>query len=72
MPQFADFIARIIRAAIPGVYLVDLFPWMRNLPNIISPWKRQAEAWYKQDNENFESLYETVKDDVVCHHLSCA
>lgn len=65
MPQFADFIARIIRAAIPGVYFVDLFPWMRNLPNAIAPWKRQAEAWYKQDNKNFEDLYEAVKDGVL-------
>ncbi|GJJ15705.1 hypothetical protein Clacol_009983 [Clathrus columnatus] len=63
--KFANFIARIIRAAIPGIYFVDLFPWMRHLPNIIAPWKRQAEGWYKEDNEFFEGLYNNVKENVL-------
>ena len=28
-----DFVARIARAALPGSYLVELFPWMRYIPS---------------------------------------
>lgn len=40
------------------------------LPNVIAPWKRQAQAWYKKDNEIFEGLYNAIKDDVVCPHYA--
>lgn len=28
-----DFVARLTRAAYPGAYLVEFFPWMRHLPS---------------------------------------
>lgn len=30
---FRDFSARIARAAYPGTYLVEFFPWMRHIPS---------------------------------------
>ena len=63
--RFSNFIERVIWAATPGSYLVDFFTWMKYLPNLISPWKRQAQAHYEADNAYFTDLYLKVKKSVV-------
>lgn len=41
MHAFAD-------TATPGLYLVDTFPVLNRLPSWLAPWKREAEALYKE------------------------
>jgi hypothetical protein len=54
-------------AAIPGRYLVDLFPIMKHIPSWFpgAGWKRKA-AYYKRMNDMVsQDTYETVKRDLV-------
>ncbi|KAI9465400.1 cytochrome P450 [Lactarius psammicola] len=55
-----DFVQRLTRAAYPGAHLVEFFPWMRYIPSRFATWKRNAEAWYKQDSAMFEGLFNSV------------
>ncbi|KAH9065324.1 cytochrome P450 [Lactarius vividus] len=55
-----DFVQRLTRAAYPGAHLVEFFPWMRYIPSRFATWKRNAEAWYRQDSAMFEGLFNTV------------
>ncbi|KAF8271997.1 cytochrome P450 [Lactarius quietus] len=55
-----DFVQRLTRAAYPGAHLVEFFPWMRYIPSRFATWKRNAEAWYKQDSALFEGLFNSV------------
>ena len=38
--------------------------------NSLARWKRDAEAWYKQDSAMFEGLLHTVETTIVRMHLS--
>ncbi|KAI9443308.1 cytochrome P450 [Lactarius indigo] len=55
-----DFVQRLTRAAYPGAHLVEFFPWMRYIPSRFATWKRNAEAWYRQDSVMFEGLFNSV------------
>ncbi|KAH9987345.1 cytochrome P450 [Russula vinacea] len=46
-------------------YLVHFFPWLRYLPSGLAKWKRDAEAWYKQDTAMFERLFQTVEANIA-------
>ncbi|KAF8485186.1 cytochrome P450 [Russula ochroleuca] len=51
-----DFADRLFKAAFTGAHLVHFFPWLRHLPSSLAKWKRDAEAWYKQDTAMFGGL----------------
>ncbi|KAN0125466.1 Cytochrome P450 [Lactarius tabidus] len=55
-----DFVQRLTRAAYPGAHFVEFFPWMRYIPSRFATWKRNAEAWYRQDSAMFEGLFNSV------------
>lgn len=55
-----DFVQRLTRAAYPGAHLVEFFPWMRYIPSRFATWKRNAEAWHRQDSAMFEGLFNSV------------
>ncbi|KAI9443652.1 cytochrome P450 [Lactarius indigo] len=55
-----DFVERITRAAYPGTYLVEYFPWMLHIPSRFAAWKRDAEAWYKHDTAIFDEFFNSV------------
>ena len=38
---------------------------MRDRTKSLAKWKRDAEAWYKQDTAMFEGLFHTVEANVV-------
>ncbi|KAI0302992.1 cytochrome P450 [Russula brevipes] len=60
-----DVAKRIFHAASPGAHLVEFFPWMRHIPSSLAKWKRDAEAWYKQDSAMFEGLIRMVETNVA-------
>ncbi|KAF5343046.1 hypothetical protein D9758_011155 [Tetrapyrgos nigripes] len=37
-----DFVHRLTRAALPGTYLVEIFPVVRYLPEALAPWKKEG------------------------------
>ncbi|KAH9049791.1 cytochrome P450 [Lactarius deliciosus] len=57
-----DFVARIMRAALPGAHFVEFFPWMRHIPSRFAKWKRDAEYWYEKDSAMFETLFDSVRE----------
>ncbi|KAH8783605.1 cytochrome P450 [Hyaloscypha finlandica] len=40
---------RQIEGTLPGTHLVDIMPWMNNLPLWLKPWERRARAYFKDD-----------------------
>jgi len=60
-----DFSMRLTAAAYPGAHLVEFFPWLRHVPSSLAKWKRNAEAWHRQDSAMFEGLLRTVEENVA-------
>lgn len=56
---------RLVRAVLPGAYLVEIFPVMKRLPTWIAPWKKWGLEWYKKDSEMFEGFYDGVAKTMV-------
>ncbi|KAL0954354.1 hypothetical protein HGRIS_003348 [Hohenbuehelia grisea] len=56
-----DFIHRIVRAALPGAFLVEIFPVMLHLPNWIARWKAENFKWHQDATAVFEDLLEDVR-----------
>ncbi|PBK94425.1 cytochrome P450 [Armillaria gallica] len=60
-----DFVARLSRAAKPGTYLVEFFPWMQYIPSKYAKWKREAEESYAKDSAMFEGLFNGARGRVA-------
>lgn len=60
-----DFMHRLVRSALPGAYLVEIFPVMKRLPTWAAPWKKWGLDWYRKDSEMFQGFYEGVAETVV-------
>lgn len=56
---------RLVRAALPGAYLVEIFPVMKRFPSWIAKWKREGLEWYAKDTEMFEGFLADVKGRMV-------
>ncbi len=50
----------MLKAALPGNYFVDIFPWMMHIPQWIpgARWKREGFEWFKKDTDMFQQLVE--------------
>ena len=53
-----SFIGDIARAAAPGAYFVDLFPWMLYLPTWLAPWKQFGMALEERCTRFFTKIYD--------------
>ena len=60
-----DLMHRAMQAALPGAYLVEIFPVMKHLPTWMAPWKKWGLEWYKKDTEMFQGLYDGVAKTLV-------
>lgn len=56
-----DLMHRLVRAALPGAYLVEIFPSMRYLPTWMAKWKADGLKWHEQDTLMFEGLMDEVR-----------
>lgn len=56
---------RLVRAALPGAYLVDTFPVMRHLPEWMAKWKREGLQHHRDDTEMFEGFLTDVEDNLA-------
>lgn len=61
---------RLVRAALPGQFLVDIFPAMLHLPTWMAKWKREGLEFYRQDSEMFEGFMDGVEKSVVSYFSS--
>lgn len=56
---------RILRAALPGAYLVEIFPIMKHLPSWMAKWKREGLEHFTKDTKMFEGFLSDVEERVV-------
>ncbi|KAI0072587.1 cytochrome P450 [Panus rudis PR-1116 ss-1] len=52
---------RLVRACLPGAYLVEIFPSMMYLPEWLAKWKREGYAAHREDSVMFQSLMDDVE-----------
>lgn len=64
-----DLAHRLVRASLPGAFLVDIFPAMLHLPTWLAKWKREGLEWYRKDTEMFVDFYRDTKKRLV--GISC-
>ncbi|KIM35765.1 hypothetical protein M413DRAFT_32229 [Hebeloma cylindrosporum] len=55
-----EIMERLMLAALPGAYMVDIFPIMKRLPTWIAPWKKWGLEWQKKDTDMFQGFYDGV------------
>ncbi|BFZ61991.1 hypothetical protein YB2330_003070 [Saitoella coloradoensis] len=55
----------LIDAFIPGRYLVDFFPFLDALPDIISPWRRGAKAAFKLIMSLYLPLWHKAQESIT-------
>lgn len=55
------YVTRMLKAALPGNYLVDIFPLMIYLPSWLAKWKRDGYAWFEKDTNMFIALLNEAK-----------
>ncbi|KAJ3558603.1 hypothetical protein NM688_g820 [Phlebia brevispora] len=58
-----DYVSRMLKAALPGNYLVEFFPWMMYIPAWFpgAAWKRQGRMWFRRDTNMFLDLVAETK-----------
>lgn len=61
---------RAFLAALPGQYLVDLFPWMKYLPDWTAKWKRDGKQRFIEDTQMFQNFLKNVKEKMVQYKIS--
>ena len=60
-----NYVERMLKAALPGNYMVDFFPAMMYIPTWLAKWKREGYAWFKRDTDMFLGLVDEVKQGLV-------
>jgi hypothetical protein len=56
---------RLTGAALPGAFLVDVFPILKRLPDWLYKPKGEGYQWYRKDNAMFNDWIDRVKKDMV-------
>lgn len=67
-----NYVERMLKAALPGNYLVDFFPAMMYIPTWLAKWKREGYAWFKRDTDMFLGLVNEVQQGLVGFHQDFA
>ncbi|KAF5343053.1 hypothetical protein D9758_011137 [Tetrapyrgos nigripes] len=56
---------RVVQAALPGRFLVEIIPWMRYLPDWMASWKRKGKESFVEDSKMFKGFLQSVKNEVA-------
>ena len=59
------FVEKVGNAAVPGAYLVDIFPVLQHLPRSLSQWRFEVESLFKDFDTRFQEMFLNVKSQVV-------
>ena len=49
---------------VPGRYLVESFPILKRIPDVLAPWKRQIKAWGSEEAQANARLLDYVREDI--------
>ncbi|KAF9267037.1 cytochrome P450 [Marasmius fiardii PR-910] len=50
--------------SLPGAFLADTFPFLRMLPDLLSPWRTRAKELQKKHFDNYMSYVDRVRSDL--------
>ncbi|KAF9463391.1 cytochrome P450 [Collybia nuda] len=56
---------RLVHAAFPGAYLVEIFPRMKHLPLWMAKWKREGQEHFTKDTNMFERFLSDVGERML-------
>ncbi|PSR85633.1 hypothetical protein PHLCEN_2v5362 [Hermanssonia centrifuga] len=72
--QVESYVDRMLKAALPGNYFVDIFPWMMHIPQWMpgARWKREGFEWFKKDTDMFQQLVEDTHTELASKLLENA
>ncbi|PSR77855.1 hypothetical protein PHLCEN_2v7676 [Hermanssonia centrifuga] len=56
-----EMLKRLSNACLPGSYLVEYFPIILHLPDMLAKWKREGKEFFKKDTIMFEGLMDSVR-----------
>lgn len=59
--RFMEYLGKL---NVPGAYMVESFPIMKYIPDILAPWKRDIKANGREQAQANMELVETVKSDI--------
>ena len=48
-------------SALPGSYLIDIFPSLLHIPKVLSKWKQEGDHWYHENTSMFEQMLAEVR-----------
>ncbi|KAJ7309253.1 cytochrome P450 [Mycena albidolilacea] len=65
-----DFIRRLVRATLPGAFLVEILPVMKRLPSWMAKWKKEGLEWHRKDTILFQGIMNDAKDLARSGNLS--
>jgi hypothetical protein len=57
------------RDLFPGAFLVDVFPAMLNIPELLAPFKQTARVWARATKNMVEAPYLFVRRQMVCRGI---
>lgn len=52
------YLCSIVKVAKPGLYLVEMVPWLNVLPRALAPWKREADRIYNVGSGVLHEMYD--------------
>ncbi|THG98108.1 hypothetical protein EW026_g4018 [Hermanssonia centrifuga] len=59
--RVGEMLKRLSNACLPGRYLVEYFPMILHLPDMLAKWKREGKEFFKKDTIMFEGLMDSVR-----------
>ncbi|KAJ7451201.1 cytochrome P450 [Mycena galericulata] len=62
-----DLMHRLVRATLPGAFMVDIFPALKNVPTWVpfTGWKKEGLEWHRKDTDTFQVFMDDVRGGVV-------
>lgn len=63
--RMEQIVRDFVLACAPAAYVVDAFPWLKALPNWLSPGKREGTMYFEKTDRFFRSLLTDMKEAEV-------
>jgi cytochrome P450 len=65
LERIHSIVHTVERVASPGAYLVDTFPSLMKLPDVLAPFKKELKALHRIEVDLFRDLLETVRSKML-------
>ncbi|KAK1224827.1 hypothetical protein PQX77_012238 [Marasmius sp. AFHP31] len=62
---FYETVSDITRISLPGAFLVDTFPILKALPNLLAPWRAMANEMHAKHSSQYLSYLQSARNDLL-------